>query len=460
MKGPSEGIPHLSLEGPPVTRTGEPTPAIQRIPKALAIAVLLCGAASAAAAQTRLESFRIVDEPRVSERVIRQSEWASELVFALGLSDALPDEPADADVFGLLCAEQSERTLVAGGLMAPAGAPYRVAVHSPPDGQRGEPVRMVISVPGTAIYALTVTGVGGQRWTIDRQVVGHLNASALGVAQAPRVVALRAGPHELAGYLAHDARVDQVELSAYRPLCIAPASGWRGHRPLSFASIARTLVVALGLERHLPIVALEPPVEGESFESASAWGGRTNRNLAQPASSGAWATAVDSPAEFAYRAHTAKPGTWSLMARIHGADAQIWQIDGYRVSVEPQSQIGDLDPDGFGWVHVMTRHLDAGDHRIRALVPRGAGIDELRFARRGASDADFIAVLEDAGFSMGIPAQPVTQTAAYTNLSNPLFAELASRLRERLAGAPGPVPPWVRGAEIDALEAAPPAPEL
>jgi hypothetical protein len=426
----------------------------------LASAALLA-AALPASGQSRLESFRVVDEPQVSERVIRQAEWASELVFALGLSDALPEAADEADLFGLLCPEQSEQTLIAGGRMAPSGAPYRVAVHSPPDSERGNAVRLVISVPATALYALTVTGVGAQRWTIDREAIGHLNASALGVAQAPRVVALRAGPHELAGYMAHDAHVDQVELNAFRPWCVAPATGWRAHRPLTFASIARTLVTSLGLERRLPIVEADIRAEGERFEAASAWGGRTNRELAQPASGGAWATAVDSPAEFSYRLRAEKAGVYSLMARVHGTGPEIWSIDGkYRVTVKPTQQADAVDASGFTWVHVLTRHLDTGDHIVRALLPRGAGVDELRLARRSNSDADYLAVLNDAGFSMGIPGQPVTQTAAFENLSDPLFAELAARLPERLAGDPGPVPSWVRDDELEALDALASRPEL
>ena len=94
---------------------------------------LLLGAAAlltgpAASAQTRLERFRMAEEPRVSERVIEQGQWASELVFALGLADALPEDSDQADLFGLLCAEQSEYRLGPGGRMIPSDAPYRVSV--------------------------------------------------------------------------------------------------------------------------------------------------------------------------------------------------------------------------------------------------------------------------------------------------------------------------------------------
>lgn len=399
---------------------------------------------SPASAESRLERFRRVDEPRVSERVIEQGEWASELVFALGLSDALPEQYDETDLFGLLCAEQSEHRLGHGGRMIPSDAPYRVSMLPSPSLRPGEPVRMIITLPATALYVLTINGVGAQRWVIDQRTVGHLDASGLGVAQAPRVIPLRAGPHELSAYLAPGARIDRVELAAYRPLCIAPAQGWSPRRPLTFAAAARTLVRSLGMERRLPLAGSAVHIEGEHYRSASAWGGRTNRQLAQPASAGAWAIAVDSPAEFAYRAHLPEPGVYSLLARIHGSGAEIWSIDGrYRVTVHP-----GIEASGLQWAHVMTRHLDRGEHTVHALIPRGSGIDALRFVRRRASDSDYIAVLRDAGFDeIGVPSQPVTQTAAYASLSNPLFTEISSRLLERLAGDAPPAPDWVRALE-------------
>lgn len=420
------------------------------LPPALAAFALLLGFANAivmdspASAEPRLDRFRMADEPRVSERVIEQGEWASELVFALGLSDALPEDHDEADLFGLLCAEQSEHRLGPGGRMIPSDAPYRVSMLPSPSSRPGEPVRMVAILPATALYALTVNGVGGQRWAIDQRPIGHLNASGLGVAQAPRVVPLRAGPHELSAYLMPDARIDRVELAAYRPLCIAPAEGWISRRPLTFGAGARTLVRALGMERRLPVTGSAIDIEGERFLYASAWGGRTNRQLLEPASGGSWAIAVDSPAEFAYRAQLPEPGVYSLLARIHGSGSEIWSVDDrYRVTVRPDSESSDLQ-----WAHVMTRHLDEGEHTVHALVPRGSGIDMLRFVRRQASDSDYIAVLHDAGFEgIGVPSQPVTQTAAYASLSNPLFVEISARLLARLAGIAPPVSPWVRDLE-------------
>jgi hypothetical protein len=109
---------------------------------------------------------------------------------------------------------------------------------------------------------------------------------------------------------------------------------------------------------------------------------------------------------------------------------------------------------GFEWVHVMTLHLDSGEHLIRALVPRGAGIDTMQLIRRRTQDADYISVLEDAGFRSGVPDQPVTHTDAFRNLSNPIFAEISSHFRTRLSNNFQRAPWWVRRAEVKRASAA------
>ncbi len=416
---------------------------------ALLIALLSspCLLASGARAGAELSRFRAVDEPLVSERVIEQGEWASELAFALGISAALPEDPTAEEVFGLLCAERAERDLDSGGRRAPVGAPFRVALDTPTALSLGEPVRIVANVPSTALYALTVTGVGPQRWLIDQRAIGHLDPTALGVAQAARIIPLREGPHELTAYLSHGARTDRVELAAYRPFCVTPADGWQDHRLLTFAASARTLVAALGLERRLPVDGEPIAIEGEAYESVSAYGGTTSVPLADPASNGTWAIAVNRPAEFTYRALIDRPGVYSLIARIHGEGGEIWSIDGsYRVTIEPEGAT-----EGFARTHVVTLHLDGGEHVIRALLPKGSGIDALHLVRRRARDVDYIALVEAEGFRSGVPNQPVTQTDAYRSLSNPLFAEISSHFLSRLAENFQRAPWWVRRDEKKAI---------
>jgi hypothetical protein len=399
---------------------------------------------AAAAAQGSEPLVVLGARPGESKRLITHEEWAADLVDELGLSQALspsPDGGAE-ELFALLCPERAERVTDSGGLRVPARSPFHVAVEASRQDDPGAPFRATVWVPAAALYLLAVEGVGAQRWTLDERPIGHLDPSALGVAHAPALLPLRRGPHELVAYLRPGARVDRVELSAYRPLCLAPAEGWRSGRSLTTGAMARTLVHALGLERRLPEQGESIRIEGEGFIEASAWGALTTRRLSVPASGGAWATAAGSPAEFGYRVHLDDPGVFTLYARVHGAAPQIWSIDGrHRVTLRPGKRAAT-----FAWSHVLTLPLAAGEHALRALVARGSGVDALRLLRRGSSDADYVALAEREGISGSSPRRLVTRSAARASLSNPRFARRvrgpkgAGVLLDGFAGDPAEIP--------------------
>ncbi|MFQ5417219.1 MAG: hypothetical protein ACE5FL_09260 [Myxococcota bacterium] len=366
---------------------------------------------------------------------MRQGEWAANLVDVLGLTTTLPEDADGGDVFGLLCPDRAELATGAGGRRLPRGSAFRVAVDAPRRQAPTDPVRMVVSVPATAVYRLTAEGSGLQRWSIDGRTVGHLDASDLGVAPAPVVVPLRRGPHELTAYMSRESRVDRVELAAYRPLCIAPADGWHAERPLTFADQARTVVHALGIEQRLPESGNPMLVEGERFVHASAWGTRTNRNLGEPASALTWVTASGSPAEFTYRVRLEDPGVFTITARLHGPGQQLWSIDGrYRVVAYPGE-----GSETYVWTRVITIQLTAGEHVIRALMPRDSGLDVIRLVRRRSRDSDYLSVMEEVGFRGGAPAAYVTRSAAVAALSNPMFAEHAQHFLANLVDEEDPV---------------------
>jgi hypothetical protein len=396
---------------------------------ALLLAALLPAGAALAQPASSLELLQAAPTP--SAAAMSEEEWAGRLVGVLGLAEPLPEDPGSAELFSLLCVERAELALGPGARALPADAAFRVAVDAPrrrsPDG----PLRLVVSLPATALYQLSVQGVGLQRWVIDREPVGHLDPSPLGVAQAPALVPLSAGPHEIAAYLTPQARVDRVELAAYRSLCAAPADGWHAGRPLRHGALARTLVRAFGFDRRLPERSEdERRIEAESFDEVSGEGGVTERRLSTPASGGAWAAALSGPAEFTWSLELEEPSVVSLEARTHGVLAQLWSVDGrYRVRVDPESVEA-----GFAWSHVTTLPLSSGRHAVRALVARGSGIDELRVIAHRSSDADYVGVMEGLGLPGSAPESPVRRSEAEAILASPAFAELAAGFRQRVAG--------------------------
>jgi hypothetical protein len=365
-----------------------------------------------------------------SELSLTQSAWARELSRALGLENALDPSASDAERFGLLCPEGVELMTEAGGHRA-AGEAFGVRADLEAPGP-GEPVRLVVSVPATALYQLEVEGVGHQRWGIDGVPVGHLDVSTLGAAHAPVILPLRAGPHELRGTMLRNARAERVRLVAWRMLCIAPAEGWRGERALTWGSYARTLVRAFGIASRLPEEeSAEQRIEAEEFETASAGGGRTTRRLREGASGDAWAMATASPAEFNWRLRLEKPQVVTIAARTHGSAPQIWSVDGrYRVTLFPPER-----PGGFSWSPVATLALPAGEHAVRAHVARGSGVDALRVIHHRSSDADHLRLVQELGLPVGAPDSPVPQSIARRALRRSLLLELANDFGRRLAGA-------------------------
>jgi len=396
----------------------------------------------------------LVREASHSQRIVFQHEWAIHLATVLGLSPVLSEQTSPTEVFGLLCAEQVERSIEAGGRQLPLGSAYRVVVDAPRGRGPQDPVRIVVSLPAPAIYMLSVEGTGLQRWSVNRRPVGHFDPSALGVAQGTVVLPLRGGPHEISGILGRSSRVDRVELAAYRPLCIAPSRGWSLERPLTYADKARTLVAALGIEQRLPAAGEPVLIEAESFVDSSAWGARTNRALGDEEFSGMWVTALGSPAEFTYRFRNAEPGVFSLDARLHGAGPQLWAVDGrYRVTVIP----GEGSQE-FAWTPVMTLSLPAGEHVIRALLPQDAGLDVIRVQPRKSGDGNYLTLIEEAGFWGGAPGAYVTRASAFHALSNPTLAEHANHFLDHLVDAEDPV--FLVESNLDDLYAHPLSPVL
>jgi hypothetical protein len=405
--------------------------------------------------------------PVVSNQVMSQGEWARRLVSVLELERALPPEPQPSDLSGLLCPDQAEIRIGAGRRSLPAGESFSAVAHPGAPSRPQRPVRVVLRVPVTALYQLTVTGAGRQRWLIDGHPVGHLDLSVLGAAQAGGVVPLRAGPHEVSGYLAGRARVDRVELAAHHTLCIAPADGWHASRALRYGAFARTLVRSFDLDRRLPVIAEETfRVEGEHFDGASeivagvpsglggggsagvpsglggggsagvpsglGGGGSAGvpSGLGSPASGGGWAEAASSPEEFTWSIWLDEPRVVTLRARTRGTPEQFWSIDGrYRATLQP-----DAFPGLFTWNRVFTLPLSAGRHVVRARVAPGTAIDLVEMVPHRSTDADYARVLMGLGFRGDVPATPMTRARVRAELTGASFGRLTQGFWRKLAG--------------------------
>ena len=83
-----------------------------------------------------LGSLAVQGAPRASEdfgrseRVVTEGEWAADLVEALGLTPALPEDPSGDDLFSLLCPDRAELVTQAGGRTVPGRSALRAAAES------------------------------------------------------------------------------------------------------------------------------------------------------------------------------------------------------------------------------------------------------------------------------------------------------------------------------------------
>jgi len=378
---------------------------------------------------------------RGSRGVPTEAEWATDLAEVLGIDEILPEDAEAGERFALLCADRAATPDTDGRDLAGA-SPTRVTAAAPAGAGPGSPVRLVVQVPATALYLFSIEGVGLQRWLVDGRLLGHLDPSLLGVAQAASIVALREGPHELSGTLAPDARVDRVELAAHRSLCIAPADGWHPQRPLRYAVLARTLVHVLGLESQLPVAGVAIPVEGEDFVESTGGAEVSERRLRNDPSGRRWARASDGPAEFVYRIELDEPGLFSLEARLPGGGAQFWSVDGrYRATVRPLGASAS-----FAWNPVLTLPLASGRHVVRAFVSQGSGVDRMRLVPHRPSGAAYVAVLGRAGFGEGAPDAQVSRRVARRSLARLREAPEVDRFLSRYAHGTGRALPEDEGA--------------
>jgi hypothetical protein len=367
------------------------------------------------------------------QRSITLTDWAARLVEALGLAASLPLGHDADDLYSLLCPDRVEREIRADGRSFHTRHPFQISLDGPRSSDSPGVLRLAFAAPATAPYTLKVRGEGAARWYADHQSVGIIDPTLLGEDIAGSLIPLSQGPHQLEARLAPGARVERVELVAQRRLCIAPAEGWRGDRVLRFGDKARTLVQAFGLEGRLPVEKEMRVVEGEHFLRAGAGGIRTTRRLAVPASADAWAAAREGPTEFSYRVALSTPGLFSILARIHGGERQIWTIDGrYATRIFPPPEAS-----AFAWVEVATIPLAAGEHAIRALLPDGAGVDVMQLLRRRTDDEDYLRILAEVGLEEGAASEPVTAEDADSNLRGRAFQSLTENFLVRDSGAAG-----------------------
>jgi hypothetical protein len=382
----------------------------------LLLALFVLGAAVAVRAQSDAGLGMRPPTPSGSGQVVLEQEWAGWLAESMGLTAIFHDIPGAEELFGLLCADrgQAENT----------GSLRRVQDASPGAGGR---VRFRIEVQQTALYQLAVAGQGRQRWIIDGQAIEHIEPGSSGVAIPAELIPLRKGPHELEVFMGIRARVDRVDLSVFRPACVAPVDGWHAERPLTHAAAARTLVRAMNLVPLLPVEGDEIILDGTAHAVVSEAGRTLEARVSQ---------AGDRPVLLEYPVNISEPGIHTLEARVRGLGDQIWSLDDrYHSRIR-------VAGDGIRAVHVMSVPMASGQHVVRVQVPAGGTVDDIKFKRHATRGSDELALLDRLGLATRAPTALLTVADADRYLGSEVFRERTARFLRR-EGLRGPAEPVV-----------------
>jgi hypothetical protein len=382
----------------------------------LLLAVFALGAAAGVRAQSDAGLGMRPLTPSGSGRVVLEDEWAGWLADSMGLTAIFHDAPGADELFGLLCADrgQAENT----------GSLRRVQAAAPGAGGR---VRFRIELQQTALYQLAVAGRGRQRWTVDGQAIEHIEPSSSGVAIPAELIPLRKGPHELEVFMGSRARVDRVDLSVFRPTCVAPVDGWHAKRPLTYAAAARTLVRSMNLVPLLPVEGDEITLDGTAHAVISEAGRALESRVSQ---------AGDRPVLLEYPVDISEPGIHTVEARVRGLGEQIWSVDDrYRARVR-------VGGDGIRAVHVMSVPMASGQHVVRVQLPAGGTIDDITFKRHGTRGSDELGLLDRLGLDTRAPTALLTVAEADHYLDSEIFRERTARFL-RAEGLRGPAEPVV-----------------
>ena len=228
----------------------------------------------------------------------------------------------EADARGSLRTPVSASRRCAGSARRAPATALRVAHPRRADGP-GEPVRVVIEAPATALYLLA--GRGRRAPALERRPAPdrppRRDAARRRAGAAPAGAARRGRTSSPASWCA-DARAERVELSAHRPLCIAPADGWRTGRPLHARRAgAHAACARWGSSATCRTRRTVAELEGERFDSASRWGGRTDEAGGAPRRTASGRRPATVPPSSTYRVRLPQPGLFSLEARVVGRRA-------------------------------------------------------------------------------------------------------------------------------------------
>jgi hypothetical protein len=339
-----------------------------------------------------------VPKPSPNE-VMKQGDFARELVQFFGWAGGLSKEPKDRDYLQVLDgrrtfkfeAEKSYNSITDKVVVrknelfgAYSGEAWLGGTTSPAK------VNIKVFIPLAGDYLVSAMAKGdGQLWKIGDKKYKADSGGALTLTKITNI-ALKPGELELEITLPPEGGLDYIVFKAPDFTPLEPLDGWRFSEPLNKGTVAYVAASLLGLEEKLPADDKIKPI---SIIVSEMQGLPTSLTLSDiryygKFSAKYWVGAGNMSAELDIPFTLPQSGIYDLKLRCMGKPFT-GTIDGNPVKIDATSSLN--------WAELGLQRLSDGKHNLRVKIPAYGGIDALEIQPKKASPEAFMSLVGITG---------------------------------------------------------------
>jgi len=333
-------------------------------------------------------------KPAVKKEVVKQEEFAADLVTALGWEAGLPEKPRDKDYLAILSGKRvfrfeaedvydvkndnvSVRNYSLYGSFTGRGWVSGVAVPTI--------AHFKVFIPLEGSYNLIGAAKGdGQKWQAGGKEFTVSTGGKLSEAVAG-AIPLKAGVQELNVVIPPDGGVDYFVLEGLPLPPVEPVGGWHMQNVLKMGELAEITAALLDLEKQLPddptdstktlsaadVTQLPPTVKTTTI-------GYLGKFIAKQ-----WVRADYRGAQLEIPFSVENSAVYGLKIRLLGKELTA-ELDGRKI-IRPAKPYLD-------WVDLGYFRLERGTHKLLVELTTNGGIDVVQLTGKKSSPAEYMAV--------------------------------------------------------------------
>lgn len=309
------------------------------------------------------------------------------------------------------------------------------AVRSP-DAAGEVEYRFYVIRPG-GVQVLARAGGGSQLWQLDDSPPARIEVGTGWSQVSSEAQWLSPGEHRLRVTLPPGGAISRIRIRIPCVPTILPVATGIDGQALDYGTKTTAMVRALDQEHMLPRADDDPiSIPGTGFETEDL-GVRVQLPLVDGRPG--YIEAIDERAQVRFDVDVPQRGVYTLNAKMGGAGASSWDLNGCRVASFPA---GKDYGRSFGEVRVSSFQLEKGEQRISVTLRQGVQLAELKLIRHRDAPGDYAAVADRLGLSERAPNEQVSERGLAENLGSPLLdereRELARMDRDRGGLPDGP----------------------